>query len=493
MKSRTTFYFSDLFDEEDFFIEKTSKEVFWSMHRRLPGENFYMSLLKVFPKSSQCRKMSAWMIRLLTVVYGEWLFRDNCWDFVVDNVKGTRMCFLSDSSTHADLVEMAQEDYNLDTNREMIRLLTVVYGEWLFRDNCWDFVVDNVKGTRMCFLSDSSTHADLVEMAQEDYNLDTNREVVDFTYSLPEEMMQQMAPDTPPIHVTNDRQVRNLIEICKTHDVRLCVSSRGMMIVSDATEVSDEGEDVNKVSDKGEEEDYEDGNEEEEDADVPNFAEVNEDDFVDYSVYGKVKDEDEDEIEADDMCFEGFKAPYASEGGSSNMAFSDNIYVTKALVVAKCRVAGCGWKLRVVVKHGTNTFWVTKYLKTTHVRCRIEWLNGNILLQKIADTMSVQPVDGWKFFVTGGKRNCIDDLQQMKCDCGYSHNIYPCAGEVEIRKCLPPEIKRGPGRQKKSRWQSWLELSRFRGHKPRKLHKDYSCSNCKQPGHTRPNCNQPVL
>ncbi|KAF2540491.1 hypothetical protein F2Q68_00031874 [Brassica cretica] len=26
----------------------------------------------------------------------------------------------------------------------------------------------------------------------------------------------------------------------------------------------------------------------------------------------------------------------------------------------------------------------------------------------------------------------------------------------------------------------------------RKLYKDYSCSNCKQPGHTRPNCNQPV-
>ncbi|KAF3534143.1 hypothetical protein DY000_02041783 [Brassica cretica] len=48
---------------------------------------------------------------------------------------------------------------------------------------------------------------------------------------------------------------------------------------------------------------------------------------------------------------------------------------------------------------------------------------------------------------------------------GCSQNIYPCAGEVEIRKCLPPEVKRGPDRQKKSRWQSWLELSRFRGHK----------------------------
>ncbi|XP_018473887.2 uncharacterized protein LOC108845122 [Raphanus sativus] len=150
---------------------------------------------------------------------------------------------------------------------------------------------------------------------------------------------------------------------------------------------------------------------------------------------------------------------------------------------------------------------------------------------EIADTMSVQPIDGWKFFVTGGRRNCIVDLEHIKCECGvfgiekiccshaiaagtfakvhiaslvsplysrenlhagYSHNIYPCAGEVEIRKCLPPDVKHGPGRQKKSRWQSWLELSRFRGHKPQKLHKDYSFSNCKQPGHTRPNCNQPV-
>ncbi|KAF2567751.1 hypothetical protein F2Q68_00026579 [Brassica cretica] len=85
MKSRTTFYFSDLFDEEVFFIEKTSsskssgqcidlfdEEVFFIEKTSsskssgqcigsLPGENFYRSLLKVFPKSSQCRKMSAWV------------------------------------------------------------------------------------------------------------------------------------------------------------------------------------------------------------------------------------------------------------------------------------------------------------------------------------------------------------------------------------------------------------------------------------------------
>ncbi|KAF3505178.1 hypothetical protein F2Q69_00044651 [Brassica cretica] len=39
---------------------------------------------------------------------------------------------------------------------------------------------------------------------------------------------------------------------------------------------------------------------------------------------------------------------------------------------------------------------------------------------------------------------------------GYSENIYPCVGQQdEERTCFPPDVKRGSGRQKKSRWQSW--------------------------------------
>ncbi|KAF3501860.1 hypothetical protein F2Q69_00043899 [Brassica cretica] len=106
----------------------------------------------------------------------------------------------------------------------MMRQLHAVYGEWLLKDGCWNFVVDHFKGARMLFLSEGSTHADLVAMAQEDYNLDMNTESVELTYSL-----QQMAPDLPPIHVTSDRQVRNLLEITKTHEVRLCVSSFSKM------------------------------------------------------------------------------------------------------------------------------------------------------------------------------------------------------------------------------------------------------------------------
>ena len=116
------------------------------------------------------------------------------------------------------------------------------------------------------------------------------------------------------------------------------------------------------------------------------------DDAVNYSDYGKLKDEDSDE-DANEMYYGGLQAEYAGAVGRS-MSFNDNIYVgqsfankaklvsklklvavkgkftftvyktTKTLCVAKCRVEGCGWMLRASVKPGPTTFRVTKYLKT---------------------------------------------------------------------------------------------------------------------------------
>ena len=113
----------------------------------------------------------------------------------------------------------------------MMRQLHAVYGEWLLKDGCWNFVVDHFKGARMLFLSEGSTHADHGAMAQEDYNLDMNTGSVELTYSL-----QQMAPDLPPIHVASDRQVQNLLEITKTHKVRLAVDDlHGSLLVNAET------------------------------------------------------------------------------------------------------------------------------------------------------------------------------------------------------------------------------------------------------------------
>ena len=62
---------------------------------------------------------------------------------------------------------------------QMMRTLHAVYREWSLKDCYWEFVVDNLKGARLFLLSEGSTHAELVAMAQEDYNLDMSIEAVE--------------------------------------------------------------------------------------------------------------------------------------------------------------------------------------------------------------------------------------------------------------------------------------------------------------------------
>ncbi|KAF3503783.1 hypothetical protein F2Q69_00044175 [Brassica cretica] len=121
----------------------------------------------------------------------------------------------------------------------MMRQLHALYGEWLLKDYRWDFVVDNVKGTRIIFWGKA-------------------------------EMMQ--VPYTPSIHVTSDRQVRNLLEITKTHGVWLCVSSRSKVeTVSEFRAGDDEADETDEcfqdddddLEDDGEEDDGEEDDGEE--------------------------------------------------------------------------------------------------------------------------------------------------------------------------------------------------------------------------------------
>ncbi|XP_024010350.1 uncharacterized protein LOC112085371 [Eutrema salsugineum] len=200
-------------------------------------------------------------------------------------------------------------------------------------------------------------------MARDDYNLGKKTELIKLTYSLPVSMLQTMAPDTPPMHVTNDRQVSSLIALSRVHMVRLCVSSRVEMDTEENQEGSDEnlGEESEENSEHStdDEADSSDVNEDEEDVDDAAYS-----DGEDYSVYGKVKDEDDDE---DEVCIENVRNRYG-ETGSTPMSWSDNIYLrakksTKTQFVAKCRVEGCAWMVRASVKNDASTFWVTKYVK----------------------------------------------------------------------------------------------------------------------------------
>ncbi|XP_024010574.1 uncharacterized protein LOC112085988 [Eutrema salsugineum] len=123
------------------------------------------------------------------------------------------------------------------------------------------------KGGRMWFLNDGCTLGELTEMARDDYNLGKKTELIELTYSPPDSMLQTMAPDTPPMHVTNDRQENQegldeeLGEESEENSEHSTDDEAGI------SDVNEDGEDVDDAA-------YSDGE--------------------DYSVYGKVKDDDED-------------------------------------------------------------------------------------------------------------------------------------------------------------------------------------------------------
>ncbi|CAA7040430.1 unnamed protein product [Microthlaspi erraticum] len=177
--------------------------------------------------------------------------------------------------------------------------------------------------------------------------------------------------------------------------------------------------------------------------------------------------------------------------------------------------------------------WFTKRcedavsLTTTHSR-GVEYILA--VRSDYAASMTAERIDTWCYHVKGGKRDCNVDLFRRTCSCGvydvekipcthviaaatatnvlmshyvcdchsklclystYAHPIYPKAGSdshVKKQPCLIPVEKVPPGRKKKSRWLTWLEMSRKKNNKPRKMHKKYSCSKCGEPGHTRPKC-----
>ncbi|CAA7031819.1 unnamed protein product [Microthlaspi erraticum] len=94
--------------------------------------------------------------------------------------------------------------------------LASVYGAWTIRDRKWYFEVEKTRGGRMFYLQDDCTHEELVEMVVNDYMLQVNGELLELSYPLPAAMMEKLPTDSPPMYVTNDRQVGSLVSYVRS-------------------------------------------------------------------------------------------------------------------------------------------------------------------------------------------------------------------------------------------------------------------------------------
>ncbi|CAA7050363.1 unnamed protein product [Microthlaspi erraticum] len=278
-----------------------------------------------------------------------------------------------------------------------------VYGEWVIKDNLsWHFEVDYRKGGRMFSLRDGCTHDELIQMALEDYSLTKIGHRLEISYPLPEVFTQQTCNDSPPMKdednvdgpLDEDLDENLDDELKEEFDEELDEDWS-----AEREEVSEEsGCDEDDVREKA--------------------YEGDDDTHADYSQYGKIKDEDVViDVPFDDPRLLGRGVGHRI--GIDN--WEDNIYEhqsfdtkaqliselrltavmtrfsfriaasTRKVFVAKCKVAGCKWRLRAAVKNEPSTFWVTKYVKShtcsvsdrvrNHKRCTTKYI-GKLFLDR---------------------------------------------------------------------------------------------------------------
>ncbi|KAF2598675.1 hypothetical protein F2Q68_00011405 [Brassica cretica] len=88
----------------------------------------------------------------------------------------------------------------------------------------WKFLVDEEKGSRLLTLDTSKTFDNLRVMVCEDFGTDVNLINIEMSY-LPSDLV--IGLDSPPVFITNDRQLKNFLTYVKTKaSTRLCVCIR---------------------------------------------------------------------------------------------------------------------------------------------------------------------------------------------------------------------------------------------------------------------------
>ena len=91
-------------------------------------------------------------------------------------------------------------------------------------NNGWGFLVDEEKGGRLLTLDTSSSFENLKAMVCEDFGIDVNMVNIELSY-LPSDLV--IGIDSPPIFITNDRQLKNFLTYVKNKaSTRLCVCIR---------------------------------------------------------------------------------------------------------------------------------------------------------------------------------------------------------------------------------------------------------------------------
>ncbi|CAN6869564.1 unnamed protein product, partial [Brassica oleracea] len=99
--------------------------------------------------------------------------------------------------------------------------VVIVSGNWI-KKNRYVFNVDR-RGCRVLHLDEKTTHEDFAKSVLDDYGLNDLRDHIQLSYMFSNKALKTMSHDTPPVYVSNTRQLQGFLSLKKIEQLRLCV------------------------------------------------------------------------------------------------------------------------------------------------------------------------------------------------------------------------------------------------------------------------------
>ncbi|XP_048631005.1 uncharacterized protein LOC106447796 [Brassica napus] len=100
-------------------------------------------------------------------------------------------------------------------------LVIIVSGNWI-KKNKYVFKADS-RGCRVLHLDENSTHEAFAKYVLDDYGLNEMNDHIQLSYMFSNKSLKTMAHDTPPVYVSNTRQLQGFVALKKIEQLRLCV------------------------------------------------------------------------------------------------------------------------------------------------------------------------------------------------------------------------------------------------------------------------------
>ncbi|KAL1194516.1 hypothetical protein V5N11_010422 [Cardamine amara subsp. amara] len=172
--------------------------------------------------------------------------------------------------------------------------IIIVSGKGMFANNRWLLVVDSKSGSRILQGNTKTTYDEFIDMVYEDYGLDKRVCNVELSYMLPKNLLHNLPLETLPVIIGNCRQFQFYLAQSSSEKVRICVEVKEKML-PESKEV--DGDDCMTFNDSSE------NSENEEDEDESRF------DYCD----------DSDGTNSDDENFSKYEMPLEEKEVNTNV------------------------------------------------------------------------------------------------------------------------------------------------------------------------------